>query len=109
MRVAAALRRAHHATIGRGAEMRRAAWIAHVLAFALALASVAAPVRAQTDQAFDTSAANLLVVLRESRGQNKPDEALRPFGTVRGVLADGQEVDLDTSWYKYLGDMHIRP
>jgi hypothetical protein len=91
-----------------GSAMGRAAGIAHVLALGLALCLPAAPACAQADPAFDTSAGNLLVVLRESRGQNKPDEALRPFGKVRGVLADGREVDVDISWYKYLGDMHIR-
>jgi hypothetical protein len=67
-----------------------------------------APRAAADDPAIDTGAANLLVVLRESRGSNKQDETLRPFGKMRGVLPDGQEVDLDISWYKYLGDMHIR-
>jgi hypothetical protein len=70
------------------------------LAAALSMAQDSAPV--------DTSAANLIVVLRESKGANKQDETLRPFGKVRGVLADGREIELDTSWYKYLGDMHIR-
>jgi hypothetical protein len=64
--------------------------------------------RATDEAPVDTSAANLLVVLRESRGANKQDETLRPFGKMRGVLPNGQEVDLDISWYKYLGDMHIR-
>jgi hypothetical protein len=92
-----------------GSAMGRAAGIAHVFALGLALMSVpAAHAQAQAQQSFDTSAANLLVVLRESHGQNKPDEALRPFGKVRGVLADGREVDVDISWYKYLGDMHLR-
>ena len=70
------------------------------LAAALGMAQDTAPV--------DTSAENLLVVLRESKGANKQDETLRPYGKVRGVLADGREIELDTSWYKYLGDMHIR-
>jgi hypothetical protein len=91
-----------------GSAMGRAAGIAHVLALGLTLCMSATTACAQSEQAFDTSAGNLLVVLRESRGQNKPDEALRPFGKVRGVLADGREVDVDISWYKYLGDMHIR-
>ncbi|HEX9718641.1 MAG TPA: hypothetical protein VGA59_02845 [Ramlibacter sp.] len=56
----------------------------------------------------DTSAANLLVVLRESRGENKQDESLEPFGTLRATLGDGRQIELETSWYQYLGDMHIR-
>ncbi len=66
------------------------------------------PAAAIENESIDTSAANLIVVLRETRGANKQDEALRPFGKVRAVLPDGREVDLDTSWYRYLGDMHIR-
>ena len=77
------------------------------LLFSAALLT-AAPCAAQDDAAIDTSAGNLIVVLRESRGANKQDETLRPFGKVRAVLPDGREIALDTSWYKYLGDMHIR-
>jgi uncharacterized protein YtpQ (UPF0354 family) len=66
------------------------------------------PASAQTAQPTDTSAGNLLVVLRESRGENKQDESLQPFGKIRASLSDGREVELDTSWYQYLGDMHIR-
>lgn len=74
----------------------------------LLAACFAAHAQADTDPPIDTSRGNLLVVLRESQGTNKQDETLRPFGRVRGVLPDGQEVDLDISWYRYLGDMHIR-
>src|SRR5688572_29504577 len=54
----------------------------------------AAPCAAQDDEAIDTSAGNLIVVLRESRGANKQDETLRPFGKVRAVLPDGREIAL---------------
>jgi hypothetical protein len=56
----------------------------------------------------DTSAGNLIVVLRESRGENKPDETLEPYGRVTAQLPDGRRIELATSWYQYLGDMHIR-
>ena len=62
----------------------------------------------QPEQRFDTSAPNLLAVLRESRGENKQDETLRPFGKLTARMPDGHRVEFDTSWYKYLGDMHIR-
>lgn len=78
------------------------------LCLLFACACAASAPHAADEKPIDTSAGNLLVVLRESRGANKQDEALRPFGKMRGVLPDGQEVDLDISWYKYLGDMHIR-
>jgi hypothetical protein len=77
-----------------------------VLAGALAGALPAAA--AEEPESFDTSARNLLVVLRESRGENKQDESLQPFGKVRARMPDGSNIEFDTSWYQYLGDMHIR-
>ena len=78
-------------------------WLPLLLA---AFASV--PCAAQEAHAIDTSAGNLLVVLRESRGANKQEESLQPFGKIRAQLADGKEIELAPSWYQYLGDMHIR-
>jgi hypothetical protein len=66
------------------------------------------PAAAQQSETFDTSARNLIAVLRESQGENKQDEALRPYGRVTARMPDGQRVDLAMSWYQYLGDMHIR-
>ena len=84
----------------------------HVRNFALAAACAALvplPGAAQDALApFDTSASNLMVVLRESRGENKQDESLKPFGKVQATLSDGRRIELETSWYQYLGDMHIR-
>ena len=82
-----------------------------VLRLYLALACAAAASLAfaqQPDEAFDTSAGNLLVVLRESSGENKQEESLRPFGQVTARMPDGRRIALDPSWYQYLGDMHIR-
>jgi len=62
----------------------------------------------QREETFDTSAPNLLAVLRESHGENKQDEALRPYGKLTARMPDGHRVEFDTSWYQYLGDMHIR-
>jgi len=59
-------------------------------------------------EAIETGAGNLIVVLRESLGENKQDEALQPFGSIEGTMADGRRIALETSWYRYLGDMHIR-
>jgi hypothetical protein len=83
----------------------------HVLKLCLTLACgllSALPATAQEAESFDTSARNLLVVLRESRGENKQDESLEPFGKVRARMPDGSNIEFDTSWYRYLGDMHIR-
>jgi hypothetical protein len=83
-----------------------AAMLLAAAAAAPAFAAPAAPAIGGDD--VDTSSANLMVVLRESRGENKPDEELRPYGRVTAQLPDGRRVELATSWYQYLGDMHIR-
>jgi len=49
-----------------------------------------------------------MVVLRESPGTNKQDDALAPMGKAKAHLQDGREIEIDTGWYSYLGDMHIR-
>lgn len=77
------------------------------LAFACT-ALLPAAANAQTSEKFETSAQNLLVVLRESQGENKQDESLQPFGKLTATMPDGREIELETSWYRYLGDMHIR-
>jgi hypothetical protein len=59
-------------------------------------------------ESFDISEANLLVVLRESPGSNKQDEALTPFGRISARMPDGREVEFEASWFQYLGDMHLR-
>src|SRR5215208_4056713 len=91
--------------------MTRNVRVRNILMCCLALSGTALaslPAAAQGVQPTDTSAGNLLVVLRESRGENKQDETLQPFGKIRASLTDGREVELETSWYQYLGDMHIR-
>ncbi len=89
--------------------MRGAARIASRLCLALiTVAQAPLPASAQANEKFDTHARNLLVVLRESHGENKQDESLQPLGMLHATLADGRAIELDTSWYRYLGDMHIR-
>ena len=70
------------------------------------LLSVAATAHAA--ETWDTSINNLLVVLRESPGANKLDESLKPMGKARAKLPDGKEVEVETGWFEYIGDMHIR-
>lgn len=77
-------------------------------ALACATATAFAQPLADTEDDVDTSAANLMVVLRESRGQNKADETLQPYGRITAQMPDGRRVDIAMSWYHYLGDMHIR-
>jgi uncharacterized protein YtpQ (UPF0354 family) len=79
------------------------------IAFTLAMAAAAAFGAPSADaDAIDTSADNLIVVLRESAGENKADDTLQPYGRVTAQMPDGRRIDLATSWYRYLGDMHIR-
>jgi hypothetical protein len=73
-----------------------------------ALAFALATLGAHAQEAFDTAAGRLLAVLRESAGVNQDRETLMPYGTLRAFLPDGSEVELETSWFRYVGDMHIR-
>jgi hypothetical protein len=76
---------------------------------ALCLASaLSAPAASQPSRGFDDSAPNLMVVLRESQGANKQTESLVPMGKAKVKLQDGREIEIDTAWFEYLGDMHVR-
>lgn len=78
-------------------------------ALCVALASMgSAPAATPEPEEFEVSAANLLVVLRESPGANKQDERLEPFGKIVRRLDDGRNVEFEASWFQYLGDMHLR-
>lgn len=63
---------------------------------------------AQAGDPQDLTAANLLVVLRESPGANKLEEGLTPFGKISARAPDGREFEFEASWFQYLGDMHLR-
>ncbi|MDB5803193.1 MAG: hypothetical protein JWN73_515 [Betaproteobacteria bacterium] len=64
--------------------------------------------KGQSASDLDKSAANLMVVLRESHGLNKQEESLRPIGKGKVALSDGKIIEIDPGWFDYLGDMHIR-
>ncbi|HEY0834340.1 MAG TPA: hypothetical protein VGE72_10575 [Azospirillum sp.] len=92
-----------------GKSSHRRSRLAHVaLAWALAWGPAAAGQAASDAETIDTGAGNLLAVLRESAGENKLDETLRPYGPLQATTPQGQRVEFETSWYRYLGDMHIR-
>ena len=74
----------------------------------LATATIAPTVLAQPARGLDDNASNLMVVLRESQGSNKQVESLVPMGKAKVKLPDGREVEIDSAWFEYLGDMHIR-
>jgi hypothetical protein len=77
-------------------------------AFACAMSAAIAAAPDAANETFEVSAANLLVVLRETPGANKQDEALQPFGKIAARLPDGRDVEFEASWFQYLGDMHLR-
>src|SRR5262245_9389151 len=74
----------------------------------LTVATVALPAWAQFPRGFDDSASNLMVVLRESEGSNKQVESLVRTGKGKVKLPDGRVVEMDSAWFEYLGDMHVR-
>jgi hypothetical protein len=83
----------------------------HAGAFLLLAASLAGAHAESPDaseEACDMTAANLMVVLRESPGVNKQDESLEPFGKISAKLPDGRVIEFEASWFQYLGDMHLR-
>lgn len=82
----------------------------HWLALALAAFTAAAHAQSPPTQrdCIDTDAGNLMAVLRESAGTNELQETLQPYGTLHAELPDGTEVAIETSWFRYVGDMHIR-
>jgi hypothetical protein len=79
----------------------------HLLAL-FAACALSTPAQSQAVRGFDDSASNLMVVLRESQGSNKQTETLVPMGKAKAKLQDGREVEIDTGWFEYLGDMHVR-
>jgi hypothetical protein len=77
-----------------------------LLAAGLSGALAATPDSAE--ETFEVSAANLMVVLRESPGVNKQEESLQPIGKISAKLPDGRVIEFEASWFQYLGDMHLR-
>lgn len=49
-----------------------------------------------------------MVVLRESPGQNRPDDTLIPISRVEGTLPNGARLMETPAWFQFIGDMHIR-
>lgn len=105
----------HAAAKERGARRSSCAFAASARGALLALllvCSISGPLTgrslAQEARGYDDSAANLMVVLRESPGANKQDEALVRSGKGKVTLPDGKDVEIDFAWFEYLGDMHIR-
>jgi hypothetical protein len=87
---------------------QRYAWHGFVLLCGLCGFLGSECVMAQTPQAVDTSAENLMAVLREVIGANEQHDALKPMGKMRTKLADGREIELELAWFAFLGDMQVR-
>jgi hypothetical protein len=81
--------------------------IVAITALCAAAASSLAAGRGE-DESISIGPGNLIVVLRETPGANKTDEALVPFGTISARAKDGREYSFEASWFQYLGDMHVR-
>ncbi len=76
---------------------------------ALAAAGLAWQAQAQAGAPlWDDSRDNLMVVVRESIGANKPDDILEPVGKGKVRLADGSEIEVESAWWNFIGDTHIR-
>lgn len=63
---------------------------------------------AQTPTMPDKTRDNFMVVVRESIGSNRPDDAFKPTGKLKAKLADGREIELDVASWEFIGDTHIR-
>lgn len=51
---------------------------------------------------------NIMVVVRESIGANRLDDAFVPTGKVKAKLSDGREIEFEMASWEYIGDTHIR-
>jgi hypothetical protein len=71
-----------------------------ILAVFVSLGSIA--------QTPDRSRDNLMVVVRESMGANRPDDAFVPTGKVKAKLPDGRVIEMEMASWEYIGDTHIR-
>jgi hypothetical protein len=49
-----------------------------------------------------------MVVVRESIGANRQDDAFTPTGKFKAKLSDGKEIELEMASWEFIGDIHIR-
>lgn len=75
----------------------------------LLLSLVLAPlVTAAQSSAPERSRENFMVVVRESMGANRAEDAFSPTGKFKAKLADGREVEMEMASWEFIGDTHIR-
>ena len=63
---------------------------------------------AQTADMPERKRENLMVVVRESAGANRADDALVPMGKVKVKRLGDREAELDLAYWHFIGDTHIR-
>ncbi len=79
-----------------------------LLAASLLTAGASFDAVAQSEPPIDKRRENLMVVVRESIGSNKQEEAPVATGKAKATLADGREIELEMAWWELIGDTHIR-
>jgi hypothetical protein len=80
-----------------------------ILQFTLASACLLASIdRALAQSSGPSDPGVLMVVVRESQGANKQDEALKPTGKIQMIDSDGVPVEIEFASFEFIGDMHIR-
>ena len=55
----------------------------------------------------DKTRDNFMVVVRESGGANRAEDALTPTGKMKAVV-DGREIEFEMASWEFIGDTHIR-
>jgi hypothetical protein len=83
--------------------MRIANLLAAVSALLLHVAAIA-----QSPAMPERTRENFMVVVRESIGANRADDAFTPTGKVKAKLPDGREIEFETASWEFIGDTHIR-
>jgi hypothetical protein len=83
-------------------------FLRRLAAGSLLVGAIASQAAAPEPDTIESTAHNLLVVLRETPGANKQQEGLLPFGKISARLPDGRDHEFEASWFQYLGDLHLR-
>lgn len=81
--------------------------ISHALAV-LCLAFLQCGANAQSSAVPEKTRENFMVVVRESIGGNRIEDALSPTGKAKVKLADGKEIEFEMASWEFIGDTHIR-
>lgn len=82
--------------------------IASILGVLSLLTLVPSLAAAQTPAVPERTHDNLMVVVRESIGSNRTDDAFVPTGKVKAKLSDGAEIEFEMASWEFIGDTHIR-